>query len=41
MMKHNLQTPIFIPTTAQEVDSLGWNHLDVILITGVTGHGRL
>jgi len=35
-MKHIIQTPTFIPTTAQEVHSLGWKHLDVILVTGDT-----
>lgn len=36
IMKHMIQTPTFIPTTAQEVHSLGWKHLDVILVTGDT-----
>jgi uncharacterized radical SAM protein YgiQ len=36
IMKHIIQTPTFIPTTAQEVHSLGWKHLDVILVTGDT-----
>jgi len=36
IMKHIIQTPIFIPTTAQEVHALGWKHLDVILVTGDT-----
>jgi len=36
IMKHIIQTPIFITTTAQEVHSLGWKHLDVILVTGDT-----
>ncbi len=31
-----IQTPIFIPTTAREVQSLGWQQLDVILVTGDT-----
>ncbi|MEE4262886.1 MAG: YgiQ family radical SAM protein, partial [Desulfobacteraceae bacterium] len=34
IMKHVIQTPTFIPTTAQEVQALGWKHLDVILVTG-------
>lgn len=36
IMKNIVQTPTFIPTTAQEVHSLGWKHLDVILVTGDT-----
>ncbi len=36
IMEYIIQTPIFIPTTAQEVHSLGWKHLDVILVTGDT-----
>jgi len=35
-MKHIIQTPTFIPTTAQEMHSLGWQHLDVVLVTGDT-----
>ena len=33
-LKHNYQTPAFIPATAQEMQSLGWQQLDVILVTG-------
>jgi len=29
-----IQTSTFIPTSRQEMDSLGWTHLDVILVTG-------
>ena len=36
VMKQIIQIPTFIPTTAQEVHSLGWKHLDVILVTGDT-----
>ena len=39
-MGHNLknitQPPTFIPATAREVHSLGWQQLDVILVTGDT-----
>jgi len=31
---HARRSPLFIPTTAREVQSLGWQQLDVILITG-------
>jgi uncharacterized radical SAM protein YgiQ len=36
MMNPIIQTPTFIPTTAQELHSLGWKQLDVILVTGDT-----
>jgi uncharacterized radical SAM protein YgiQ len=36
IMKHIIQTPTFIPTTAQEVQTLGWKQLDVILVSGDT-----
>jgi len=31
-----MRSPLFIPTTAREVQSLGWQQVDVILITGDT-----
>ena len=33
-MKYKAHSPTFVPTTAQEIQSLGWRQLDVILITG-------
>ena len=33
-MKPIPQTPAFLPTTPQEVDFLGWERLDVILVSG-------
>ena len=36
MMKRMFQSLTFIPTTTREVQSLGWQHLDVILVTGDT-----
>ena len=36
MMKHITQSPTFIPTTAREVQALGWEHPDVILVSGDT-----
>ena len=36
ILKHIIQPPTFIPATAREVHSLGWQQLDVILVTGDT-----
>ncbi len=35
-MKSLTPFPSYIPTTSQEVDGLGWNQLDVILVSGDT-----
>jgi hypothetical protein len=34
ILEHNYQIPTFIPATAQQMQSLGWQQLDVILVTG-------
>ena len=36
ILEHNHQIPTFIPATGQEMQSLGWQQLDVILVTGDT-----